>query len=86
MKTLLFTSPACGPCRQLKTDLATKDILSDITLVDVTYETSASLVSFYGVRSVPTMVFMDDDEEIIKVRVGYTGSLTDIKEIINGNN
>jgi thioredoxin-like negative regulator of GroEL len=85
MKTLLFTSPTCGPCKQLKTDLEAEGILSDITLVDVSYETSTSLVSFYGVRSVPTLVILDDDEEIIKVRVGYTGSLTDIKEIINGN-
>ena len=85
MKTLLFTSPTCGPCKQLKKDLETEGILSDITVVDVSYETSASLVSFYGVRSVPTMVFMDDDEEIIKVRVGYTGNIEDIKETISGN-
>jgi len=85
MKTLLFTSPTCGPCKQLKLDLAAAGIGSEITQVDVSQPENTSLVAFYGVRSVPTMVFMDDDEEIIKVRVGYTGNIEDIKETINGN-
>lgn len=82
MKTLLFTSPSCAPCKQLKIDLAAAGIGANITLVDVSMETSTPLMATYGVRSVPTMVFLDDDEKIIKVRVGYTGNLDDIMEYL----
>ena len=86
MKTLLFTSPTCGPCRQLKKDLESAGISEGITQVDASAPESSSMVSFYGVRSVPTLVFLDDDEEVIKVRVGYTGSITDIQEMFHGDN
>ena len=82
MKTLMFTSPTCAPCKQLKIDLAAAGIGANITLVDVSMETSTPLMATYGIRSVPTMVFLDDDEEIIKVRVGYTGNLDDIMEYL----
>lgn len=81
MKTLMFTSPTCGPCRQMKMDLAATGIGSEITPVDVSRPENADLMATYGVRSVPTMVFLDDDEEIIKVRVGYTGNVRDLKEL-----
>ena len=35
MKTLMFTSPTCGPCKQMKIDLAAMGIGSEITPVDV---------------------------------------------------
>ena len=81
MKTLMFTSPTCGPCKQMKIDLAAMGIGSEITPVDVSRPENADLMAAYGVRSVPTMVFLDDDEEIIKVRVGYTGNVRDLKEL-----
>ena len=81
MKTLLFTSPSCGPCKQLKIDLAGLGIGSEVTLVDVSQQENASMLATYGVRSVPTLVFLDDDEEVTKVRVGYTGNTKELREL-----
>lgn len=82
MKTLLFTSPTCAPCKALKKDLEDLGVLDKIHQVDVSYETSVPMMTMYGVRSVPTLVILDDDEEIIKVRVGYTGDLRDLEGLI----
>ena len=79
---IYFTSPSCGPCRQLKKDLDNLGLLDRVTQVDVSQSDSVPLVTTYGVRSVPTMVILDDDEEIIKVRVGYTGDLRDLEGLI----
>ena len=81
MKTLLFTSPTCAPCKQMKMDLAAIGIDAEITPVDVSRPENADLLSTYGVRSVPTIIFLDDDEEIVKVRVGYTGDTKDLQEL-----
>lgn len=81
MKTLLFTSPTCAPCKQMKMDLAAMGIGAEITPVDVSRQENADLLATYGVRSVPTIVFLDDDEEIVKVRVGYTGDTKDLQEL-----
>jgi thiol-disulfide isomerase/thioredoxin len=83
MKTLLFTSPTCGPCKQIKLDLAANGIGREITPIDVSLQENVDIVSSYGVRSVPTMIVLDDDEEIVKVKVGYSGDLTDILSLLN---
>ena len=78
-QVLLFTSPQCTPCKQLKKDLESMGYLDQIDQVDVSMATSAPMMAMYGVRSVPTLIFLDDAEEIIRVRVGYTGDLRDLE-------
>ncbi len=78
-QVLLFTSPQCAPCKALKKDLEAMGYLDQVHQVDVSYETSTPMMTMYGVRSVPTLIFLDDAEEIIRVRVGYTGDLRDLE-------
>ncbi len=75
MKTLLFTSPTCGPCKQMKMDLAAAGIGAEITEIDISIPQSDAgehkqLITSYGIRSVPTLIRFDDDEEIVKIVVG----------------
>ena len=87
MKKLLFTSPNCAPCKLLKATLEELGYLGEYKQLDVTEETSKALVAYCGIRSVPALVVMGDDEEIKRIRIGYTGNkekllefLTDIKQ------
>lgn len=81
-KTLLFTSPTCAPCSLLKKDLDKLGLGDRVTQINVAESDSLPLMTAYGVRSVPTLVVLDDDEEIVRVRVGYTGDIRDLEGLI----
>ena len=76
MKTLLyFTAEWCNPCKQLKplTEEIAKEYSSDISIVyvDVDNEESVNLLGEYGIRSVPTLVLMEETEVVDRI----TGAL-----------
>lgn len=74
MKTILeFYTPTCGQCprqEEILSELAADR--DDVTLetVDATEETDRA--NRFGVRSVPTTVVLDDDDEILQQFVGLT--------------
>lgn len=81
-KTLLFTSPACAPCKMMKNDLDKLGLMDRVTLIDTSDSNSLPMMTAYGVRSVPALIVLDDDEEIVRVRVGYTGDIRDLEGLI----
>lgn len=80
-KALFFSSPTCAPCKALKMDLAAAGVGKELTYIDVSQRENADLLAEYGVRSVPTVVFLDDAEEIVRIRIGYTGDIKDYVEM-----
>lgn len=63
MKLLMFTMDTCQPCKQLKPAVeavcASKGI--PLELVDAVEDRRGIL---YGIRSVPTLILLKDDEEV----------------------
>lgn len=61
-KILRFTAPWCGPCKSLSKALEGVDLGVDMEVVDI--DASPDAATQYGIRSVPTLVFLRDGVEI----------------------
>lgn len=89
-KLLKFYSPLCGPCKVLEKNL--KD--SNIEYVDVNifgydcYDdlgTTEHLIEHYNIRSVPTLIKIDETGEELGRHVGIM-NVEQLKEFANGTN
>lgn len=83
VKILKFSATWCGPCRVMAP--AVKEAVSDfqeVELEEVDVDTDDNELSLtYGVRSVPTLIFLKDGKEIDRV-VGMK-TAEQLKNIIN---
>jgi thioredoxin 1 len=63
MKRILrFTASWCGPCKSLAMNLESAGLDLPIEVVDI--DVYDNLASEYGIRSVPTLVMLDENIEI----------------------
>ena len=79
IEVLKFSASWCGPCRVLAQTLAGVEGITNID-IDKDMETARK----YGIRSVPTMVFLKDDKEVHRISGAisldkYNQILDDIK-------
>lgn len=68
MKLLKFHATWCQPCKQMSRTLGEMTIPFPVVEIDIDDNTDAAIE--YGIRSVPTMILMDDDNNIITKIVG----------------
>jgi thioredoxin-like negative regulator of GroEL len=81
MKQLFyFTSTWCGPCKTLGPIMEQAGQQINITKIDV--DSSPEMVQRFGVRNVPTVVLVGDNQQEIR---RFTGVKT-LNEIINFSN
>jgi len=71
VEMIKFGAEWCGPCRMIKptvNKLMEKYNTdgSEVKITDVDVDADASIASKYGVRSIPTMVFLRDGKEVIR--------------------
>jgi thioredoxin 1 len=69
MKILKFSAAWCTPCKQITEWLKTQDYDHDI--VEVPIETNQEMVQQYGIRSVPTLIMLNEDNTVRKTVVGF---------------
>ena len=63
MKRILrFTASWCGPCKALSMNLESANIELPIEVVDI--DVHDDLAKEYGIRSVPTLVMLDENIEV----------------------
>ena len=62
MEVLRFTATWCQPCKALAQQLQELDLDKEVTVVDI--DEQSDLAIKYGVRSVPTLVAVDNGKEI----------------------
>jgi len=75
MKRILrFTASWCGPCKSLAMNLESAGLDLPIEVVDI--DVHDNLAREYGIRSVPTLVMLDENIEVKRL----VGSKT-IKEL-----
>lgn len=72
MKVLKFHATWCGPCKAMGMILNSMDNLPQIEEVDI--DERSSEAAAFGIRSVPTLVKLDDDGKEIG---RYAGSAQD---------
>jgi thioredoxin-like negative regulator of GroEL len=62
MKRILrFTASWCGPCKSLAMNLETASLSLPIEVIDI--DVHPEVAQEYGIRSVPTLVLMDENLE-----------------------
>jgi len=73
MKTVIKMGASwCRPCLQLKPIFyeAIQEI-DDIKVVEVDVDTCPDIASNYKVKSIPTIIIVDEDETIISMKSGF---------------
>ena len=83
MKVLKIYSETCGPCRVLEKNLQAAGISHEN--IDVDSEQGEELVSKYEIRTVPTLILVDDEGHVIN---RYTGvmNVEELKDFVNETN
>lgn len=66
MKILKFYSNTCGPCKALEKNLQEAKI--DYESIDV--EANDELIDTYSIRGIPTLIKLNDKDEVIDKYVG----------------
>ena len=61
-RVLRFTASWCGPCKSLAMNLETANLGLPIEVVDI--DIHRDVAQEYGIRSVPTLVMLDENIEI----------------------
>ena len=66
MKRILrFTASWCGPCKSMAMNLETANLGFPIEVVDI--DTHPEIAQEYGIRSVPTLVLLDENTQIDRI-------------------
>lgn len=71
MKILRFTASWCGPCKSLAASLEwlqSEHPLPTVEVVDI--DNNPELATQYGIRGVPTLVMLDDNNAEVRRMVG----------------
>ena len=64
-KIIRFTAEWCQPCKMLSKQLETMDLNLPIDVIDIDKDPEIAIE--YGIRSVPTLVLMEDNEVRSKI-------------------
>ena len=70
MKVLKFYAEWCGPCKAMTQIIKNAGDKITIPIEDVNIDENLFMAQDFKVRSVPTMVLVDDNENEIKRQVG----------------
>ena len=62
-KILKFSTPHCGQCAALETRLNNEHI--DHENIDCTSDEGAALADKFGIRNVPVLIVLNDDESVL---------------------
>ena len=83
-KTLIiFTSPTCAPCAQLKRSIEQVRLPEGMTYLEVDVEQNPQQAMRYAVRSLPTIIVTDDDGIPVQTRTGSM-SVSALEDFVRG--
>lgn len=82
MKLLQFKAVWCNPCKQQTKEFEENPVDAELVPIDVD-EDEEGFTTQYSVRSIPTMILVGDNDEVLNKWVGVTKSST-INEFIKG--
>lgn len=81
MKRILkFFSPTCGPCKVMSKALSTLEGV-EVQDVDITDEDNQSLLDEWKPRTVPTIVVLNEESQLVKEFKGVV-PIDKIKEVL----
>ena len=68
MRVLKFSATWCGPCKMLARNL--EDVQTNIPIENIDIDENQDAAMEYGVRGVPTMIMLDENNAEVKRLVG----------------
>jgi thioredoxin 1 len=68
MKILKFEAEWCGPCKMLGKTMESLVFPYPIDVINIDEDTQTPMK--YGIRGVPAMVLLDEEESVVKVVMG----------------
>ncbi len=77
LKVLFFHASWCPKCRALEKDIQANAIPAGMTIFKVDFDTATSLRQQYGVTLQTTIVYVDDDGELLTKGVLYENTTLD---------
>lgn len=77
MKLLKFKASWCGPCKMQTQEFKEHPVNVEVEEIDIDNDDN-DLVTKHNIRSIPTMILLDDEGETIQRWSGFTKS-----EVIN---
>ena len=80
MKVVKIYSKTCCPCKVLEKNLQLAGIEHES--VDINSEAGEEAVDQYGIRTVPTLVLLNDNNELIRKQVGLL-NVEELKKFVN---
>ena len=80
MKVLKIYSKTCGPCKVLENNLQLAGIPHES--IDIESIQGEDIIAKYEIRTVPTLILVDDDGKVIKRHTGLLG-VQELKEFCN---
>lgn len=83
---ILFSASWCGPCKQLKKafDIGGEDQEKYVLPVDI--DTNLDIPMQFNVRSVPTIVILNDDVEEVKRFNGFSfDTVAEVRNLLKDN-
>ena len=81
-KILYFTASWCGPCKMMASTI-TEAIGGGMNITKIDVDEDQDMSTKYNVRSVPTMVLVNQNNEEVNRVVGLQ-TLTALKDFYNG--
>ena len=81
MKLIKFSAVWCGPCKQQHSELEHNPLPIPVEEYDIEDDACVDLVEKFQIRSIPTMVLLDDEDNELTRWCGYTRSAKIIEEI-----
>ena len=70
MKMLKFQAEWCGPCKMMSMVIKGAEDKIKVPVVEIDIEKEEATAVRYGIRSVPTMILLDENDTEIKRKVG----------------
>ena len=81
MKILKFYADWCNPCKALSAVIA--KVEHGVPIVEINVEEDRETAAFYGIRAIPTMLLIDENENIVN-RKGGTMTEEQFRDFLKG--
>lgn len=78
-KILKFYSESCAPCKVMSNKLKELDV--EVKDIDIADDSSIDLCNKYSIRTVPTIIVLDENDELVSIFKGIV-PIENIKEVL----